>query len=215
MALDKFGFPQGFQTPAMLKDIENATQQAQNLKDQWTKDGFGVAEIEEFTNSFIGDEAKKGLISRVAAANSPENRAEGLATLEGEAVHIISAAQVQLEKAFQEKIPLFKPDDEVQSAIKGMQITIDNMSGKMNESLQSLGNFADAAAMPPMNMEKMMKEAADINSKYMKVVFDKMNEFTNKKLNSELSKVVAAMPASKRSMFADMKQVLNQDTLKQ
>ena len=215
MALDKFGFPQGFQTPAMLKDIENATQQVQNLKDQWTKDGFGVAEIEEFTNSFIGDEAKKGLISRVAAANSPENRAEGLATLEGEAVHIISAAQVQLEKAFQEKIPLFKPDDEVQSAIKGMQITIDNMSAKMNESLQSLGNFADAAAMPPMNMENMMKEAAEINSKYMKVVFDKMNEFTNKKLNSELSKVVAAMPASKRSMFADMKQVLNQDTLKQ
>ena len=215
MALDKFGFPQGFQTPAMLKDIENATQQVQNLKDQWAKDGFGVAEIEEFANSFIGDEAKKGLISRVAAANSPNNRAEGLATLEGEAVHIISAAQVQLEKAFQEKIPLFKPDDEVQSAIKGMQITIDNMSAKMNDSLQSLGNFADAAVMPPMDMESMMKDAAEINSKYMKVVFDKMNEFTNKKLNSELSKVVAAMPASKRSMFADMKQVLNQDTLKQ
>ena len=215
MALDKFGFPQGFQTPAMLKDIENATQQVQNLKDQWAKDGFGVAEIEEFANSFIGDEARKGLISRVAAANSPNNRAEGLATLEGEAVHIISAAQVQLEKAFQEKIPLFKPDDEVQSAIKGMQITIDNMSAKMNASLQSLGNFADAAVMPPMDMESMMKDAAEINSKYMKVVFDKMNEFTNKKLNSELSKVVAAMPASKRSMFADMKQVLNQDTLKQ
>ena len=215
MALDKYGFPQGFQTPAMLKDIENATKQVQNLQDQWTKDGFGVGEIEEFANSFIGDEAKKGLISRVAAANSPENRAEGLATLEGEAVHIISAAQVQLEKAFQEKIPLFKPDDEVQSAIKGMQITIDNMSAKMNDSLQSLGNFADAAVMPPMDMESMMKDAAEINSKYMKVVFDKMNEFTNKKLNSELSKDVAAMPASKRSMFADMKQVLNQDTLKQ
>ena len=215
MALNKYGFPQGFETPAMTQDIQNATQQVQNLKDQWSKDGFGVAEIEEFANSFIGDEARKGLISRVAAANSPNNRAEGLATLEGEAVHIISAAQVQLEKAFQEKIPLFKPDDEVQSAIKGMQITIDNMSAKMNESLQSLGNFADAAAMPPMNMENMMKEAAEINSKYMKVVFDKMNEFTNKKLNSELSKVVAAMPASKRSMFADMKQVLNQDTLKQ
>ena len=215
MALDKFGFPQGFQTPAMIQDIQNATQQVQNLKDQWSKDGFGVAEIEEFANSFIGDEAKKGLISRVAAANSPNNPAEGLATLEGEAVHIISAAQVQLEKAFQEKIPLFKPGDEVQSAIKGMQITIDNMSAKMNESLQSLGNFADAAAMPPMNMESMMKEAAEVNSKYMKVVFDKMNEFTNKKLNSELSKVISAMPATKRSMFADMKQVLNQDTLKQ
>ena len=70
MALNKYGFPQGFETPAMTQDIQNATQQVQNLKDQWSKDGFGVAEIEEFANSFIGDEARKGLISRVAAANS-------------------------------------------------------------------------------------------------------------------------------------------------
>jgi len=215
MALDKYGFPQGFQTPAMLKDIENATKKVQNLKDQWAKDGFGSAQIEEFANSFIGDETKKGLLSRVAAANSPEKRAEGRTELEGEAVHIISAAQVQLEKAFQEKIPLFKPDDEVQSAIKGMQITIDNLSNKMNDALQSLGNYADASTNPSMNMEGLIKEAAAVNAKYMKVVFDKMNEFTNKKLNAELSKTISALPATKRSMFADMKQVLNQDTLKQ
>ena len=215
MALDKYGFPQGFQTPAMLKDIENATKKVQNLKDQWTKDGFGAAQIEEFANSFIGDEAKKGLLSRVAASNSPEKRAEGRTELEGEAVHIISAAQVQLEKAFQEKIPLFKPDDEVQSAIKGMQITVDNLSNKMNDALQSLGNYADASTNPSMNMEGLIKEASAVNAKYMKVVFDKMNEFTNKKLNAELSKTISALPATKRSMFADMKQVLNEDTLKQ
>ena len=34
MAFDKFGFPQGIRTPAMLQDIENATQSVQNLKDQ-------------------------------------------------------------------------------------------------------------------------------------------------------------------------------------
>ena len=51
MAFDKFGFPQGIRTPAMLQDIENATQQVQNLIEHWTKDGFGAAEIEEFTNS--------------------------------------------------------------------------------------------------------------------------------------------------------------------
>ena len=42
-----------------------------------------------------------------------------------------------------------------------------------------------------------------------------MNEFTNKKLNAELSKTISSMPATKRAMFADMKQVINQDTLKQ
>ena len=34
MAFDKFGFPQGIRTPAMLQDIENATQAVQDLKDQ-------------------------------------------------------------------------------------------------------------------------------------------------------------------------------------
>ena len=57
--------------------------------------------------------------------------------------------------------------------------------------------------------------SASINAKYMKTIFNKMNEFTNKKLNAELAATVAKMPASKRSMFADMKQVINQDMLKQ
>ncbi len=215
MAFDKFGFPQGIRTPAMLQDIENATQAVQNLKDQWTKDGFNTAQIEEFANSFVGDEVRKNLISRVAAADSPNNRAESLATLEGEAVHLITAGQAQLQSMMMEKIPLSKPEDSVGSAIKGMQITLDNLTEKMNVSLQSMGNYADASMMPSMDLDGMIKDAASINAKYMKTLFNKMNEYTNKKLNSELASTIAKMPASKRSMFADMKQVINQDMLKQ
>ena len=215
MALDKFGFPQGIRTPAMLQDIENATQAVQNLKDQWTKDGFNTAQIEEFSNSFIGDEVRKNLRSRVAASNSPNKRAEGRTELEGEAIHLITAGQAQLQSMMVEKIPLAKPEDSVGSAIKGMQITLDNLTQKMNISLQSMGNYADASMMPPMNLDAMIQETASINAKYMKTIFNKMNEFTNKKLNAELASTVAKMPASKRSMFADMKQVINQDMLKQ
>ena len=215
MAFDKFGFPQGIRTPAMLQDIENATQAVQDLKDQWTKDGFGAAEIEEFATSFIGDEVRKNLISRVAAADSPNKRAEGRTELEGEAIHLITAGQAQLQNYMVEKIPLSKPDDSVGSAIKGMQITLDNMSQKMNTALQSMGNYADASMNPPMNLDVMIQDAAATNAKYMKVIFSKMNEFTNKKLNAELSKTISKMPATKRSMFADMKQVINQDMLKQ
>ncbi len=215
MAFDKFGFPQGIRTPAMLQDIENATQEVQNLKDQWAKDGFNTAQIEEFANSFVGDEVRKNLISRVAASNSPNKRAEGRTELEGEAVHLITAAQAQLQSMMVEKIPLAKPEDSVGSAIKGMQITLDNLTQKMNIALQSMGNYADASMMPPMDLNAMIKETASINAKYMKTIFNKMNEYTNKKLNAELAATVAKMPASKRSMFADMKQVINQDMLKQ
>ena len=215
MAFDKFGFPQGIRTPAMLQDIENATQSVQNLKDQWTKDGFNTAQIEEFSNSFIGDEVRKNLMSRVAAADSPNKRAEGRTELEGEAIHLITAGQAQLQSMMMEKIPLAKPEDSVGSAIKGMQITLDNLTQKMNTALQSMGNYADASMNPPMNLDAMIKDTASINAKYMKTIFNKMNEFTNKKLNAELASTVAKMPASKRSMFADMKQVINQDILKQ
>ena len=215
MAFDKFGFPQGIRTPAMLQDIENATQSVQNLKDQWTKDGFNTAQIEEFSNSFIGDEVRKNLMSRVAAADSPNKRAEGRTELEGEAIHLITSGQAQLQSMMMEKIPLAKPEDPVGSAIKGMQITLDNMTQKMNTALQSMGNYADASMNPPMNLDAMIKDTASINAKYMKTIFNKMNEFTNKKLNAELASTIAKMPASKRSMFADMKQVINQDILKQ
>jgi len=215
MAFDKFGFPQGIRTPAMLQDIENATQSVQNLKDQWTKDGFNTAQIEEFSNSFIGDEVRKNLMSRVAAADSPNKRAEGRTELEGEAIHLITSGQAQLQSMMMEKIPLAKPEDPVGSAIKGMQITLDNMTQKMNTALQSMGNYADASMNPPMNLDAMIKDTASINAKYMKTIFNKMNEFTNKKLNAELASTIAKMPASKRSMFADRKQVINQDILKQ
>ena len=215
MALDKYGFPQGIRTSAMLQDLQSAAAEVEGLKDQWIKDGFGAAEIEEFTTSFSKNKLIDGLTSRVAAANSPNSEAVGRPEIEGEAVHIVTAGDVKLEKKFKEKIPLSKPEDMVDSAIKGMQINIDNLSNKLNDALQSISSYSDAVTRPSMDMAGIMEEAATVNAKYMKTIFNKMNEFTNKKLNAELSKTISSMPATKRAMFADMKQVINQDTLKQ
>ena len=215
MALDKYGFPQGIRTPAMLQDLESAAAEVEGLKNQWIQSGFGAAEIEELTTSFSRNKLIEGLTNRVAAANSPNTEAVGRPEIEGEAVHIVTAGDVKLEKKFREKIPLSKPDDMVDSAIKGMQINIDNLSNKLNDALQSISSYSDAVTRPPMDMAGLMEEAATVNAKYMKTIFNKMNEFTNKKLNAELSKTISSMPATKRAMFADMKQVINQDTLKQ
>ena len=42
---------------------------------------------------------------------------------------------------------------------------------------------------------------------------NKMMEFTNKTVNAELSAAISSMPASKRAMFADMKNLMNQNSL--
>jgi hypothetical protein len=199
----------------MLQDLQSAAAEVEGLKDQWIKDGFGAGEIEEFVTSFSKNKLIDGLTSRVAAANSPNTKAVGRPEIEGESVHIVTAGDVKLEKKFKEKIPLSKPEDLVDSAIKGMQINIDNLSNKLNDALQSISSYSDAVTRPPMDMAGLMEEAATVNAKYMKTIFNKMNEFTNKKLNAELSKTISSMPATKRAMFADMKQVINQDTLKQ
>ena len=100
MALDKYGFPQGIRTSAMLQDLQSAAAEVEGLKDQWIKSGFGAAEIEEFATSFSKNKLIDGLTSRVAAANSPNTKAVGRPEIEGEAVHIVTAGDVKLEKKF-------------------------------------------------------------------------------------------------------------------
>lgn len=216
--LDKFGLPTNLpRTPGELKDIQNAMVEVERFKNQWTKDGFNPGEIEEFANSFVKNAVIGGLQSRVASALSPTSPAQPGATLESESPHVTSVKDVRLEEKYQEKIPLMKPDDTVASATKAMQTNIDNVTKKINKVLESFGNYADMASIgtSAKNIDKMIETAASVNAKYMKVMFNKMMEYTNKKVNKELSAVISSMPASKRSQFADMKNLMNQNSLQQ
>ena len=212
--LDKFGLPTNFpRTPGEIKDIQNALSEVESFKTQWSTDGFNVGEIEEFANSFVKNKVIDGLKSRVADASSALTPAEPGATLESEAIHVTSVGDVRREEKYQEKIPLSKVQDAVTSATKGMQINIENVSNKINKILESYGNYADMASRPELDIEKLIEDAASVNSKYMKTIMNKMMEFTNKTVNKELSAAISSMPASKRAMFADMKNLMNQNSL--
>ena len=214
MALDKFGLPSNIRTPSQQKLIQDALGEVEGLKDQWKKLGnFSDGEIKEFADSFVKNSVIDGLQSLVSDYDSPLSPAEGLPTLENEAVHIVNNAQVRLAKKYAEKIHLMNPHDPVASAIKGMQISIDNLSVKINDILESQGSYGDLVARPPTDVDKLIKEAASKNAKYMKVIFNKMMEFTNKTVAAELTTVVSAMPAGKRWMFADMKNLMTQNSL--
>ena len=216
--LDNFGLPTNLpRTPGELRDIQDASIEVSKHQSQWAADGFSPGEIDEFSKSFVKNKVVDGLKSRVAEATSPLTPAQPGATLESESPHIVSVGDVVLEEKYQEKIPLMKPDDTVASATKAMQTNIDNVTKKINKVMESFGKYADMASIGAgsKNIDKMIETAASVNAKYMKVMFNKMMEYTNKKVNKELSAVIASMPASKRSQFADMKNLMNQNSLQQ
>ena len=134
------------------------------------------------------------------------------ATLENEAVHQITSADVKRQEKCDEKIAMMIPDPDqfVQSALKGIQTAIQNMTAKLDKFLQSLQSYVDAVSNVIADIQKMMADIACQIANFMKQIFDKIMEYAMKILNKALNAIVAAMPSSLRYQFSDMKQVLTE-----
>ena len=147
-----------------------------------------------------------------SAEAGPGAKPEPGATLENEAVHQITSADVKRQEKCDEKIALMIPDPDqfVQSALKGIQTAIQNLTAKLDKFLQSLQSYVDAVTNVIADIQKLMKDIASQIANYMKQIFDKIMEYAMKILNKALNKVVAALPSSKRHEFSDMKQVITE-----
>ena len=134
------------------------------------------------------------------------------AQLENEGVHQITAGDVKRSVKCDEKIALMKPDPEevVQSALKGIQTVIENLTAKIDQYLQAIQSYVDAVSSTINNLEKAIKDAACEMAKYMKVIFDKIMEYCIKIFNQGMNAVVAALPSSLRYQFSDMKETLTE-----
>ena len=134
------------------------------------------------------------------------------ATLENEAVHQITAGDVKRSAKCDEKIALMKPDPDqvVQSALKGIQTVIENLTSKIDKYLQAIQSYVDAVSSTINNIDKLIQDAANEMAKYMKVIFDKIMEFAMKIFNKGMNAVVAALPSSLRYQFSDMKETLTE-----
>ena len=134
------------------------------------------------------------------------------AQLENEGVHQITAGDVKRSVKCDEKIALMKPDPEevVQSALKGIQTVIENLTAKIDQYLQAIQSYVDAVSSTINSLEKAIKDAACEMAKYMKVIFDKIMEYAIKIFNQGMNAVVAALPSSLRYQFSDMKETLTE-----
>ena len=105
-----------------------------------------------------------------------------------------------------------KPDPEevVQSALKGIQTVIENLTAKIDKYLQAIQSYVDAVSSNINNIQNLITSAAGEMAKYMKVIMDKIMEFAIKIFNKGMNAVVAALPSSLRHEFSDMKEVLTE-----
>ena len=208
VGLSKFGLRNDLPVSELQqRDIQNAQALAQ-------AQGLNVEE----TGEFIKKKVQEGIKNRVGAANDPFVPPVPGVTMENiDAMHQLSAGDVKREDKYREKIVLMKPDDIVGSSTKSIQIEIDNLTAKVDKYFGSLGEYIDAVSGPPTRTEldKEVGLTACKISKFMKIIMDKMMEYTSKSLNKELQLTVAEMPSSMRYLFGDQKFLNTMDTMKQ
>jgi hypothetical protein len=130
----------------------------------------------------------------------------------GDSVHIQTIADVRRSNKYQECIPLMKPDDPdetIDSAMKGIQTLLDTLTGKIDGFLSTIKSYVDSASgalNSTSAVKNYMQGLGCQMAKYMKVITDKMMEYTNKVMNEAMTDVVSAMPSHLRFQFSDIKE---------
>ena len=210
----------GFQpTENQQADIVSAREDLNTLNEEWKSQGKTDEEIEELGNDFVSSVVKQGTKNRSKEENSPRTPPKGNPTKENsDNPHLMSAGDVGRDDKYREKIVLMKPDDIVGSSIKATQTAMDNLSVKADKVFKSMQDYGYIEAVSGKNstladLQREMESSAKEISKYMKVPFNKMMEYTSKTLNKELTKKVSSLPASVRFQFADMKDITGESTL--
>ena len=184
---------------AQFKDAQAARRRAD-------EQGLEGIEREEYVMKAVAD----GIKQKEADDTSADAPITKSIATENPDVQQITAGDVKEQVFAEEKVPMPIPDDPVGSAMKSIQILIDNIVQKMDTYLNAIQSYVDAVSSTVSNIEDMICSAAKKIAKYMKVIFDKMMEFVLKQINVVMSKVIGALPATLTSKFGDLKETINE-----
>ena len=166
-----------------------------------------------------GTEAKKGSAQEVPPDDdlSLQKPSEGLPSNENaDGIQQTNVSDSKRQAKCEEKIALMKPDPKefINSSLKGIQTVIENLTNRIDAILQSLQSYADAITSgvddAVVAIEDIVQLATREISKFMKPIFDKIQEFALKILNQGFNMIIAALPSSLRFQFKDMIQVITE-----
>jgi len=162
-------------------------------------------------DEFVRQRVAEGIKNRCQQSSSPTSPSQPGATRENtDAVHELSAADVQREDKYREKIAIMNPHGKIQSAMRAIQTTIDNLIQKISKYFNAITSYVDAVSSGITDLKSLLRQASCQIAKYMKPIFDKIMEYVLKLLNKALVKVVSALPSSMRFMFADLKEIITE-----
>ena len=156
----------------------------------------------------------EGIKKRKAESTKPNSLIESPVQKENLDVQQITAADVKGQVYGDEMVPMPIPDDPVDSAMKSIQIIIDNITQKIDHYLNAIQNYTDAISNPTENLNDMICKGSEQIAKYMKVLFDQMMEFVLKQLNVAMSAIVGLLPSNLRNNFGDIKEEINKQLVK-
>ena len=109
-----------------------------------------------------------------------------------------------------------KPDPKefINSSLKGIQTVIENLTNRIDTILQSLQSYADAITNNITDAQTAIQDVVQLASaeisKFMKPIFDKIQEYALKILTKGFNMIIAALPSSMRFQFKDMVQQLTE-----
>ena len=131
------------------------------------------------------------------------------AALEGvDDTNLQSAADVKRNELYQKKMVMMNPCNMVKSALKAMQIKIQELTDEINKKLYTLKSYVDAASQILSDIKALIANFACEIAKYMKIIFDKLMQYILKKINKAMAPTINEIPPNKRSQFMVIKEMI-------
>lgn len=127
-----------------------------------------------------------------------------------DAVHEMSAADVARNDYYNKKMILMSPCDVVGSALKAIQTELENLTAEIDKYLNAAQSYIDAVSSYITDIQSIISNAACEIAKYMKIVFDKIFEFSLKQINAALAPTVGLMFPNQRYLYIDIKDIITE-----
>ena len=199
--LNKYGLrPDKIPTKAQRRDQQRAIAEA---------DARGLTGQER--GDYITKAVADGIAARKAEAESPTSPSQPGATKENaDAVHQQAVSDVKKHDRQIRKIPLDNPYDSVNSSMKNIQIILDNLTKDINKILETARSYVDAATNVLNDIQNVVTSASAKLSKYMKPIFDKIQQFIVKTVQNAMAPAVNIMFPNMRNMMSDLKEQITQ-----
>jgi hypothetical protein len=162
-------------------------------------------------SNFIQKSVADGIKARCESANSPTSPSQPGATRENvDAVHEQSKADVVRNDYYNKKTSLMSPCEHVKSALKAIQVELDNLTQDIDKILNAAESYVDAVSNLLGSIDSLISDIACKIAKYMKIVFNKIKEYVLKQINKSLSPTIEQLPPNLRHTYFDVKESITE-----